>query len=41
MTEYDFWKLAWEYQWATDEEMQEAVNLGLITEDQRRKIVSE
>jgi len=39
MTEFDFWKMAYAEGWCTKVELDEAVLLGLITQDEYDLIV--
>lgn len=39
MTPFDFWKLAYQLKWATQADLQKAVSLNLITQDQMNQII--
>lgn len=39
MAPFDFWKMAYQFKWATLEQLQKAVSLGLITQNQYNQIV--
>ncbi|GIM45973.1 hypothetical protein DNHGIG_15220 [Collibacillus ludicampi] len=38
MTPFDFWKMAYQFKWATLGQLQKAVSLGLITQDEYNQI---
>lgn len=38
MSAFDFWKMAYQFKWATLDQLQKAVSLGLITQEQMDEI---
>ncbi|MFD2171529.1 XkdX family protein [Tumebacillus lipolyticus] len=39
MNDYEFWKMCFKEQWATESDMKQAVELGQLTEDEFEQIV--
>ncbi|KIL31997.1 XkdX family protein [Bacillus subtilis] len=41
MTDFDFWEMAYRYEWATKDDLKKAVELGDITTDEYQQITNE